>query len=217
MSDFLWLHGLYPARLLYSWDSPGKNTGVGCYFLLQGILPTRGLNPDLPHCRQILYCLSRQGRELPESAHHLSYIKQAEEAIALFDGLQVWWWHCRPDVLLGLPWRRIYSPIVATIWPVGTEEMWAVVINCWILMISKGPRWSFGLLATSLLNRTSAYAEYPQVMGSFPPPKVPHLVSCCWVAKSCRTLCHPVNCSTPGFPALHFLPEFAQTLGISVG
>ena len=42
-------------------DSPGKNTGVGCHVLLQGILPTQGLNPGRPHCRQILYCLSHQG------------------------------------------------------------------------------------------------------------------------------------------------------------
>ena len=41
-------------------DSPGKNTGVGCHFLLQGIFPTQGLNLDLLHCRQILYYLSHQ-------------------------------------------------------------------------------------------------------------------------------------------------------------
>ena len=35
-------HGLQPARLLRPWDSPGKNTGVGCHALLQGIFPTRG-------------------------------------------------------------------------------------------------------------------------------------------------------------------------------
>ena len=39
---------------LCSWDSPGRNTGVGCHFLLHGIFPTQGSNPDLPHCRQIL-------------------------------------------------------------------------------------------------------------------------------------------------------------------
>ena len=39
-------------------DSPGKaTTGVGCHALLQGIFPIQGSNPDLPHCRQILYCL----------------------------------------------------------------------------------------------------------------------------------------------------------------
>ena len=36
-------------------DSPGKNTGMGCYALLQGVFPTQGSNP---HCRQILYWLS---------------------------------------------------------------------------------------------------------------------------------------------------------------
>ena len=42
-------------------DSPGKNTAVGCLALLQGIFSIQGLNPDLPHCRWILYCLSHQG------------------------------------------------------------------------------------------------------------------------------------------------------------
>ena len=36
-------------------DSPGKNTGVGCHALLQGIFPTQGSNWGLLHCRQILY------------------------------------------------------------------------------------------------------------------------------------------------------------------
>ena len=40
---------------------PGKNTRVGCHFLLQEILPTQGLNPGLLHCRQMLYHLSLQG------------------------------------------------------------------------------------------------------------------------------------------------------------
>ena len=43
------------------WDFPGKNTGVVCHFLLQGIFPIQGSNPGLLHCRQILYHLSHQG------------------------------------------------------------------------------------------------------------------------------------------------------------
>ena len=39
--------GLQPARLLCPWDSPGKNTGVGCHALLQGIFPTQGSNSHL--------------------------------------------------------------------------------------------------------------------------------------------------------------------------
>ena len=50
----------WTARLLCRWDSPGKNIGVGCHSLLQGIFLTQGLNTGLPHCRQILYHLSHQ-------------------------------------------------------------------------------------------------------------------------------------------------------------
>ena len=48
MSDSLFRpHGLKPTRVLCPWDSSGKNTGVGCYFLLQGIFLTQGSNPRL--------------------------------------------------------------------------------------------------------------------------------------------------------------------------
>ena len=42
-------------------DCPGKNTGVGCHALFQGIFPGQGWNPGLPRCRRILHCLSHQG------------------------------------------------------------------------------------------------------------------------------------------------------------
>ena len=41
-------------------DSPGKNVGMGCDAILQGIFPTQGSNPGHPHCRQTLYHLSHQ-------------------------------------------------------------------------------------------------------------------------------------------------------------
>ena len=46
VSDSLGPQGLQPARLLCLWDFPGKNTGVGCHFLLQGIFLTQGSNPE---------------------------------------------------------------------------------------------------------------------------------------------------------------------------
>ena len=46
--------------VLCPWDSPGKNTGVGCHAFLHGILSTQRSNPGLPNCRQILYRLSRK-------------------------------------------------------------------------------------------------------------------------------------------------------------
>ena len=54
VSDSLQPHGHEPTRLLCPWDPPGKNTGVGCHLLLQGIFPTQGLSPspaDLPDPR----------------------------------------------------------------------------------------------------------------------------------------------------------------------
>ena len=41
-------------------DSPGKNIGVNCHALLQGIFSIQGSNPTLPHCSWILYCLNYQ-------------------------------------------------------------------------------------------------------------------------------------------------------------
>ena len=65
--DSLQPHGLQPSWLLWPWNPPDKNSGLGCHFLLQGspspsaISLTWGSNPGLLHCRQILYQLSRQG------------------------------------------------------------------------------------------------------------------------------------------------------------
>ena len=54
MSESLQPYGMQPTRLLCPWDSPGKNTGVGYHFLLQGIFLTQGSNPGLPRWRQTL-------------------------------------------------------------------------------------------------------------------------------------------------------------------
>ena len=58
ISNSLRLHGLYSL-----WNSAGQNTGVGSLSLLQGIFPMQGLNPSLPHCRQILYQGSHKGSQ----------------------------------------------------------------------------------------------------------------------------------------------------------
>ena len=58
-------------------DSPGKNTGEGCHFLLQEIFPTQGLNPCLPHCRWIFHCLSHQGSQHQEGTN--TYRNQHQE------------------------------------------------------------------------------------------------------------------------------------------
>ena len=55
VSDSLQPYGPYSP-----WNSPGQHTGLGSLSLLQGTFPTQGLNPGLPHCRQILYQLSHK-------------------------------------------------------------------------------------------------------------------------------------------------------------
>ena len=71
MSNSLWPHGLWPAKLLCSWNFSGRNTGNYCHFLLQGIFLTQESNPALLLWRksalknlwQILYHLSYQWTE----------------------------------------------------------------------------------------------------------------------------------------------------------
>ena len=67
---------LWPARLLCPGDSPGKNIGVGCHALLQGIFLTQGSNTGLPRCRRILYHLSHQGS-----------VRQQVDSISFFQGI----------------------------------------------------------------------------------------------------------------------------------
>ena len=82
MSNSLWPHGLLPARLLCQWDFPGKNTGIDCHFLLQGIFPTQGSNPRLLHYRQILYHWAT--RNAPSSYRLVCFFEEEEKKAVLF-------------------------------------------------------------------------------------------------------------------------------------
>ena len=53
-------------------DSPGKNTGVDCHALLQGIFPTQGLNQSLLNCRWVLYTIWAT-REAQANCYHLTF------------------------------------------------------------------------------------------------------------------------------------------------
>ena len=61
--------GLQTTRLLCPRDSPNKNTGVGCHFLLQGTFPTQRLNPHLLHGQRIVYHWAT--REACQRAYHI--------------------------------------------------------------------------------------------------------------------------------------------------
>ena len=84
------MKGLYPARLC-SWDSPGKNTGVGCHFLSHGIIPTPRLNPHLLHFQADSLPPHHQG----SPSYTLLYL--VISTIWVESGS--WWWTGRPGVL----------------------------------------------------------------------------------------------------------------------
>ena len=90
-------------------NSPGKNTGLGCHALLQGISPTQGMNPDLPQCRRILCHPSHQeSLEIAYKSLPKPYIYPVISAVFLthpyaqISVLHIWWifsdnfWSLRP-------------------------------------------------------------------------------------------------------------------------
>ena len=54
--------------------SSGKNTGVDCHAILQGIFPTQGSNPVIPHCGWILYHLGHQGSPFTYILIHITWL-----------------------------------------------------------------------------------------------------------------------------------------------
>ena len=66
-------------------DSPGRNTGVGCHFLLQRIFPTQGSSPGLLYCREIFYCLSHQGSPICKNTAAAAAAKSLQSCPTLCD------------------------------------------------------------------------------------------------------------------------------------
>ena len=86
---------LFVTRGLYSsWNSPGQSTGVGNCSLLQGIFPTQGWYPGLPHHRRVLYQLSHKGSLYGCESWT---IKKAERW--RIEAFELWCWR-----LLRVPW-----------------------------------------------------------------------------------------------------------------
>ena len=99
--------------------SPGQNTGVSSLSILQGIFPTQGLNPGLPHFRWILYQLShkRSLRILEWVAYPFSRcIFPTQESIR---GLL----HCK-QILYQLSYQRSPVQLFATLWTIPTRLLY---------------------------------------------------------------------------------------------
>ena len=96
-------------------DSPGKNTGVGCHALLQGIFPNQGSNPKILHCRWILYHLSHL--ESPRIWEWVTYPfsrgsswPRNQTGVSCIAGGFFTSWATKE-----VPWRHMRMPIIYTI------------------------------------------------------------------------------------------------------
>ena len=80
---------------MYPWKSPGKNSGVGSHFLLQRIFPTKGSNPGLLYCRQVLYHLNYQ-EAIEITSLTLEFIKCLTETLFPIENFHSWLIWVRP-------------------------------------------------------------------------------------------------------------------------
>ena len=117
MSDSFWPHGLQLARLLCPWDSPGKNTGVGCHDLLQRISPTQGLN-------WCLLCL------LHWQAGSLPLVPAGKPSLYI----ERWLKHQKALLLPSVPWWVFSGPHLGRggLWAcmvLGLECIWAFLLS----------------------------------------------------------------------------------------
>ena len=145
MSDSVQPHRQQPTRLPHPRDSPGKNTGVGCHFLLQ--------------CMKV-----KSEREVAQSCPTLSDPTDYSLPGSSIHGI----FQARVLESGAIPYLEVFA-----------EEIY-----------SNGS--SVGLLISISSVQFSS------------------------VAQSCSTPCNPMDCSTPGLPVHHQLPEFTQTHAYSV-
>ena len=113
---------MWPTRLLCPWNFSGKNTGVGCHFLLQRIFRIQGLNPCLLHFLPCSWFFTAEPRGKPRSTHVPSFISWATHkarpwakakpgaSLCIFNSI-LWKdnssWQCKAIAHLSHPWLPI--------------------------------------------------------------------------------------------------------------
>ena len=123
-------------------DFPGKNTGVGCHALIQGICLAQGSNPGLAHCRWILYHLSHQGMQKGNSIHVL----RVGTCLTLGDKLSVL---TKREIVLGKGCLgreqedQGSQENCSALWPTvsGFRVMGFVSGLSWPVILTQGPSW----------------------------------------------------------------------------
>ena len=135
VSDSVWPQGLQPTRLLCPWVSPGKNIGVGCHALLQGIFLTQGLNPSL--LCLLYWQVGSLPLHQPEACYHLDFglTVSAQEKASLS---------------LSFPLKN----------PPAMQETW-VQSTCWEDPLEKGMATLSSILAWRIYGQRSLVGHSP--------------------------------------------------------
>ena len=108
--------------------------------------------------------------------------------------------------------------LFCTVLEAGSLHGWAAVkaffqvADSWFVAVSSHGGWGCRALWSPFYKGTNPIHEGFILMTNHLPKAHLLILSCCSVTKSCPTLCDPMNCSTPGFPVLCCLLEFAQIL-----
>ena len=155
-------------RLLCPWDSPDKNTEVGCHFLLQGTFPTNGLNPGLLHCRQILYHLNHQGSPNVYLSHFVypfscRWYLDFFHLLAIVYSAAVTWVYMKssliPSSLSSREWiSPIFIRILVLFMPCTTSYQYYSVLHGTKIMFNVRHVWGFELcIALDTFIHTHSY------------------------------------------------------------
>ena len=125
-------HAQLPARLLCPWDFPGKNTGVGCHFLLQGILLTQGLNLRLLHFlhwqADSLHCTTWEAQEVQQE-----WKKQMIRMMWSELKWQKWKSHCIlvAHILFNSEFQ-VYPTFIFYLTPIVINSL-MIPVHCWVV------------------------------------------------------------------------------------
>ena len=125
MSNSLWPHGLQPTRLLCPWNSPGKNNGVGCHFLLQCMK----VKSESEVAQSCLTLCDPMGCSLPgSSVHEIFQARVMEWGAIAFSESNVLGLKFSVLLLYSTSWRRQWQP-TSVLLP-GKSHGWRSLVGC---------------------------------------------------------------------------------------
>ena len=187
MSDSLRFHGLQPARLFCPWDSPGKNTGVGCHALLQGVFLS-----SIEHASLTPPALAGRFFTTSTTWEDIRWGQASLNTLSHFFAKNFTFW--LPQALVAA--CKVFITICELLivangiqLPNQESNLGPLPWECRVL--ATGPQWTHNTLSSFWDGERGFQFSS--------------------VTQSCPTLCNPVDCSTQGFPVHHQLPELAQT------